>query len=243
MDHRFLETQNPEDNWIITGKDFISNCKNKQNTKETFASSLIKNKNASPWCCNDGGSDCIGSGTSWPPQGNTWTPAPPTSSGGETTHAQSSACAAVPSSAARPHPVYSEKSPTPKWRPARLLQTQRWTLLRDSILFQECTMNVQHLTFTKPFSVSSNGWIISFACWLSAVTFSYSNTCNKNSPGHCSCGVGLSAIPAVVWRRCERASSAWCPPASQVVRPHPFSPLWHIYQSPPSAEMSSFCYL
>lgn len=70
----------------------------------------------SPWCCSDGGSDCISSGASWPPRGYGWTRVPPLSSGGGTTHAQSSACAAAPSSSAPLHPVGSETSPTPPRR-------------------------------------------------------------------------------------------------------------------------------
>lgn len=36
--------------------------------------------------------------------------------------------------------------------------------------------NIQHITFTKPFSVSSKGWIISFACWFSASIFAWTAT-------------------------------------------------------------------
>lgn len=47
----------------------------------------------------------MSSGASWPPQGHSWTHVPPLASGGEAIHAQSSACAAAPSSSALLHPI------------------------------------------------------------------------------------------------------------------------------------------
>lgn len=169
--------------------EFYLSCNNKKSAKETFVSSLIKKKNALPWCCNDGGSDRIDSGASWPPQGSTLTSAPPPSSGGWTTHAQSGTCAAVPSFAAWPHPIYSEKSPDPEWRATAFTDAK--------VFFQECTMKVQHLTFNKPFSVSRNGRIISFTCWFSAFIFSYSNRGYENSTCH---------FELLCWSECNTCS-------------------------------------